>query len=154
MSVIGKLVDKLLKRGSITLITPGGKRETYGPGGGKALTVRFTDNRVGFDILKNPRLGVGEAYMDGRLVVEDGTILDLLELVTGSNRWEDAGQKRKLFAKKRLGALKALLRRNDPRQARRNVAHHYDLSDELYDAFLDPDRQYSCAYYTDPRNSL
>ena len=154
MSLIGRLVDKLLKHGSITLVTPGGKRETYGPGGGKHLTVRFIDNKVAFDILKNPRLGVGEAYMDGRLVVEDGTILDLLELITGSNRWEDAGQKRKLFAKSRTGALKSFFRRNDPRRARRNVAHHYDLSDELYDAFLDPDRQYSCAYYTDPRNSL
>src|SRR4051794_31849955 len=154
MSLIGKLVDKLLRKGSITLVDADGKRETLGPGGGKHLTVRFTDNKVGFDILKNPRLAVGEAYMDGRLVVEDGTILELLELVTGQNRWEDAGQKRKLFAKKRLGALKAFFRRNDPRSSRRNVAHHYDLSDELYDAFLDPDRQYSCAYYTDPRNSL
>ena len=154
MSLIGRLVDKLLKQGSITLVTPDGKRETCGPGGGKHLTLRFADNRVGFEILKNPRLGVGETYMDGRLVVEDGTILDLLELITGSNRWEDAGQKRKLFAKKRLDALKTFFRRNDPRRARRNVAHHYDLSDELYDAFLDADRQYSCAYYTDPRNSL
>ena len=154
MSLIGKLVDKLLKQGSITLVTADGERETYGPGGGKPLTVRFADNRVAFDILKNPRLGVGEAYMDGRLVVEDGTILELLELITGSNRWEEPGQKRKLFGKKRFGAVKAFFRRNDPRRARRNVAHHYDLSDELYDTFLDKDRQYSCAYYTDPRNDL
>src|SRR4051812_13381480 len=154
MSLIGRLVDKLLKQGRITIVSPGGKRETVGPGGGTALTVRFADDRVGFEILKNPRLGAGEAYMDGRLVVEDGTILELLELVTGSNRWEDEGQRRKLFAKSRLGAVKTFFRRNDPRRARRNVAHHYDLSDELYDAFLDADRQYSCAYYTDPRNSL
>jgi cyclopropane-fatty-acyl-phospholipid synthase len=154
MSLIGKLVDKLLRKGSITLVNADGKRETLGPGGGKHLTIRFTDNKVGFDILKNPRLGAGEAYMDGRLVVEDGTILDLLEIITGSNRWEDAGQKRKLFGKPRWGAVKRLLRRNDPRRARRNVAHHYDLSDELYETFLDPDLQYSCAYFTDPRNSL
>ncbi len=154
MALIGRLVDKLLKQGGITLKLPGKPPQTFGPGGGKSLTVRFTDNKVAFDILRNPRLGVGETYMDGRLVVEDGTILDLLELVTGSNRWEDAGQKRKLFAKKKFGAVKAFFRRNDPRRARRNVAHHYDLSDELYEAFLDPDRQYSCAYYTDPRNSL
>ncbi|MES2137836.1 MAG: cyclopropane-fatty-acyl-phospholipid synthase family protein [Pseudomonadota bacterium] len=154
MSLIGRLIDKLLKQGSITLITPDGKSETCGPGGGRHLTLRFTDNKVGFDIIKNPRLGLGEAYMDGRLVIEDGSMLDLLELVTGSNRWEDAGQKRKLFAKPRWGALKSFFRRNDPRSARRNVAHHYDLSDELYETFLDPDLQYSCAYYTDPRNSL
>ena len=58
MSLIGKLVDKLLTRGSITLITPNG-RETLGPGGGNHLTVRFDDNRVGFDIVRNPRLGLG-----------------------------------------------------------------------------------------------
>jgi cyclopropane-fatty-acyl-phospholipid synthase len=154
MSLIGRLVDKLLKQGSLTLVTPDGKRETHGPGGGKHLTVRFTDNKVGFELLKNPRLGLGETYMDGRLVIEDGTILDLIELVTGSNRWEDSGNRRKLFAKGRLGAVKRWFQRNKPTRARRNVAHHYDLSDELYDAFLDADRQYSCAYFTDPRNSL
>jgi cyclopropane-fatty-acyl-phospholipid synthase len=154
MSLIGKLVDKLLAKGSITLLLPGKPPQTLGQGGGAHLNVRFTDNRVGFDIARNPRLGVGEAYMDGRLIVEDGTILDLLELVTGQNRWEDSGQKRKLFGKGRLSAVKKFFGRNDPRRARRNVAHHYDLSDELYDTFLDADRQYSCAYYTDPGNSL
>jgi cyclopropane-fatty-acyl-phospholipid synthase len=154
MALIGRLIDKLLKQGSITLVTPDGKRATHGPGGGRQITIRLTDNRVGFDIVRNPRLGLGEAYMDGRLVVEDGTILDLMELVTGQNRWEDAGSKRKLFGKNRLDALKTFIRRNNPRKSKRNVAHHYDLSDELYDTFLDADRQYSCAYYTDPRNSL
>ena len=119
-----------------------------------ALTVRFTDRRVPLDLARNPRLGLGEAYMDGRLVIEGGTILDLLEMITGSNRWEDGGRGRKLIGKSRLGALKALWRRNDPRRARRNVAHHYDLGDELYETFLDPGRQYSCAYFTDPGNSL
>ena len=153
MSLIGRLVDKLLSRGSITLITPNG-RESLGPGGGSHLTIRFADNRVGFDIVRNPRLGLGEAYMDKRLVVEDGTILDLMELITGQNRWEDSAVTRNLFGKGRLGQIRRLFQRNKPRRAKRNVAHHYDLSDELYDAFLDADRQYSCAYFTDPRNSL
>jgi cyclopropane-fatty-acyl-phospholipid synthase len=153
MALIGRLIDRLLKRGSITLLAPDGKRETYGPGGGQSLTIRFADRKVPFDILKNPRLGLGEAYMDGRLTIEDGTILDLLELVTGSVRWEEGG-KGKVIGKGRLAAVKAFFRRNKPKRARRNVAHHYDLSDELYETFLDPDRQYSCAYYTDPRNSL
>ena len=154
MSLIGTLIGKLLRNGSITLITPGKPPQTYGPGDGPHLTVRFTDRKVGFDIVKNPRLGLGESYMDGRLIVEDGTILDLMELITGQNRWEDKGAKRNLFGKGRLGAAKRLFQRNKPSRARRNVAHHYDLSDELYDSFLDADRQYSCAYYTDPGNSL
>src|SRR6476661_2268540 len=154
MSLIGTLVGKLLRKGSITLHTPGNQPETLGPGGEPHLTIRFTDKKVGFDIAKNPRLGLGEAYMDGRFIVEDGTILDLMELITGQNRWEDKGAKRNLFGKGRLGAVKRMFHRNKPTRSRRNVAHHYDLSDELYDTFLDADRQYSCAYYTDPNNSL
>jgi cyclopropane-fatty-acyl-phospholipid synthase len=153
MSLIGKLVDKLLAKGSITLVRPGGKVETYGPGDGKHLTVRFTDRKVAFDVLKNPRLGVGEAYMDGRLLIEDGTILDLLELIVGSNRWEDKGEGRAALSKGK-NKLKRFFQRNSFRRARRNVAHHYDLKDELYELFLDEDKQYSCAYFTDPRNSL
>jgi cyclopropane-fatty-acyl-phospholipid synthase len=154
MSLIAGLVGKLLDKGSITLLTPGKAPETIGPGGAPHLTIRFTDRKVGFDIVRNPRLGLGEAYMDGRFIVEDGTILDLMEMITGQSRWEDKGGRRKLFGKGRLGAAKRLFQRNKPKRSRRNVAHHYDLSDALYDTFLDADRQYSCAYYTDPSNSL
>ncbi|HXH53938.1 MAG TPA: cyclopropane-fatty-acyl-phospholipid synthase family protein [Sphingomicrobium sp.] len=154
MALIGRLIDKLLKRGSITLVMPDGSRETHGPGGGRAITVRIADRKVLLDLMRDPRLGLGEAYMDGRLVVEDGTILDLLELVTSSNRWEQGGEGRKLFGKRPIGKLKAFFRRNRPKRARRNVAHHYDLRDELFSHFLDSDWQYSCAYFTDPANSL
>jgi len=155
MSLIGRLLDKLLPKGSITLITPGKAPQTYGRGGGKHLTIRFTDRRVAFDIVRNPRLGLGEAYMDGRVIVEDGTILDLLELIVGANRWEEKGEGRKALSKgKALRTLKRMMLRNDPKRSRRNVAHHYDLRDELYELFLDDDRQYSCAYFTDPGNSL
>ena len=153
MNLIGKLVDTLLKKGNITLVLPGKPPRTYGPGGDKHLTVRFRDRKVAFDIARNPRLHLGEAYMDARLVIEDGTILDLLELVVGSNRWEEGGSGRQAMrrGKRRLARL---FRRNDLRRARRNVAHHYDLKDELYDLFLDSDKQYSCAYFADPGNGL
>ena len=154
MSVIGKLIDRLLRQGSITVAEPGREPRTYGPGGGKHLTLRLADRKVVFDLLRNPRLAAGEAYMDGRLIVEDGTILDLLEMITRSNRWEEGGRGRKIYGKSKLKQLTALIRRNDPRRSRRNVAHHYDLGNELYETFLDADMQYSCAYYTDPGNSL
>jgi cyclopropane-fatty-acyl-phospholipid synthase len=155
MSLIGRLVDKLLTQGSLTLIVPGKEPRTYGRGGGRHLTLRFTDRKVAFDIVRNPRLGLGEAYMEGRVIVEDGTILDLLELIVGANRWEEKGEGRRALAKgKATRTLKRMILRNTPRRARRNVAHHYDLRDELYDLFLDADKQYSCAYFTDPGNSL
>ena len=153
MSLIGKLVNKLLNKGSITLKLPGKEPRTYGRGGGKHLTVRFADRKVGFDLVKNPRLAIGETYMDGRLVIEDGTILDLLEMITSANRWEDGGEGRRKLSKKRKSLLR-LLKSNNLKRARRNVAHHYDLKDELYELFLDEDKQYSCAYFTDPNNSL
>jgi cyclopropane-fatty-acyl-phospholipid synthase len=154
MALIDKLLRTLIKRGSITIMDAAGKRATYGPGGEPSLTVRFRDRKVPLDLLRNPRLAIGETYMDGRLVIEDGTMLDLLQLVVGANRWEDGGRGRKLFGKSKLGELKALWRRNRPDKARRNVAHHYDLRDELYETFLDAARQYSCAYFTDLGNSL
>jgi len=153
MSLIAKLVDKLLTKGSITLLLPGKAPQTVGPGGGKHLTVRFADRKVAFDIVKNPRLGVGEAYMDGRLTIDDGTILDLLELIVESNRWEEKGEGRAALSKGKK-RLRRLFARNNFKRARRNVAHHYDLKDELYELFLDEDKQYSCAYFTDPSNSL
>jgi cyclopropane-fatty-acyl-phospholipid synthase len=154
MSLIGTLVNKLLPTGSITLHRPGKPPETFGKKGGKHLTVRFTDRKVAFDIVRNPRLGIGEAYMDGRVIIEDGTILDLLELIVGANRWEDKGEGRKALNARKNPLARLLAKRNDLKRARKNVAHHYDLKDELYELFLDDDKQYSCAYFTDPKNSL
>ncbi len=154
MSLIGRLLGTLVKRGRLTLIVAGGPPESFGPGDGPGLTVRFTDRRLALEIVRNPRLAFGEAYMDGRLIIENGTILDLLELIVAANKWEEGGKGRKLMSKGKMGQIAALFRRNPAARARKNVAHHYDLNDELYDLFLDEDRQYSCAYYTDPANSL
>ena len=153
MALIGALIEKLLPAGSLTLIFPGKPPETYGRGGGPHLTVRLADRKVAADILRSPRLGLGEAYMDGRVTVEDGTILDLLRLVVGANPWERGGGGRKALKRgKRVFA--SLFRRNPLKRSRRNVAHHYDIGNVLYELFLDKDLQYSCAYFTDPSNSL
>ena len=152
MALIGRYIDQILPVGSITVIQSNGSRATYGPGGGKHVTVRFHDRRGPFDIFRNPRLHFGELYMDGRISVEDGTILDLLELVVGAKPWEQG--KRKALGKGKGKWLGRFFRRNNPARSRRNVAHHYDIGNALYDIFLDEDLQYSCAYYTDPGNSL
>ena len=151
--MIERLIDKLLQQGHLTLVTPDGKRSTYGPGGGPSLTVRVTDRKTLFDIARNPRLAACEAYMDGRLIIEDGTILDLMRLLVGANRWEDKTPGRGALNKGKK-TWKALFRRNPAKASRRNVAHHYDIGNDLYRLFLDKDLQYSCAYFTDPANSL
>ena len=153
MALIDKLLERLLSHGRITLIAPGTAPRTFGPGGGPHLTVWIDGRKTALAIARNPRLGFGEAYMDGRLSIEDGTILDLLQLVVGANRWEDGGRGRKALGRGKSKVLR-LFRRNPAAKSRRNVAHHYDLKDELYELFLDEDKQYSCAYFTDPANSL
>ena len=154
MALLENLLEKLIKTGRLTVVLPGGAKRTFGPGEGEGIRIRLADRRVAFEILRNPRLAVGEAYMDGRLEIENGTMLDLLMLVVGSNRWEDGGKGRAKLNKGKMNPIRALFRRNWRKASRKNVAHHYDLSDELYETFLDPDMQYSCAYYTDPSNSL
>jgi cyclopropane-fatty-acyl-phospholipid synthase len=154
MALIEKLVGKIIRNGRLNLFMPDGRKLEFGPGGGKALTVRLTDKRAAFAIARNPRLGLGEAYMDGRILIEDGDILDLMELVTGANRWEEGGAGRKALRKGK-SPFKALFRaKNVAKRARKNVAHHYDIGNDLYRLFLDDDLQYSCAYFTDPNNSL
>ena len=154
MALIEKLVGKVIREGRLTLLMPGGERHEFGPGGGRSLTVRLTDRKTAFAIARNPRIGLGEAYMDGRLVIEDGDILDLMELATGANRWEEGGAGRKALAKGKNPLKKLWRARNEARRARKNVAHHYDIGNDLYRLFLDDDLQYSCAYFTDPGNSL
>ena len=155
MALIEKLVGKVIRERRLDLVMPDGRKLDFGPGGGKALTVRLTDRKTAFAIARNPRLGLGEAYMDGRIVIEDGDILDLMELVTGANRWEDGGAGRKAVNKGKSSPWKKLFRaRNVAKRARKNVAHHYDIGNDLYRLFLDDDLQYSCAYFTDPENSL
>ena len=152
MSLIGRFIDQILPVGSITLVQPDGHRETHGPGGGRHITVRLHDKRAAFDIFRNPRLHFGELYMDGRATIEDGTILDLLELIIGAKPWEQG--RRKALGKGKASKLASLFRRNPVRKSRKNVAHHYDIGNDLYAFFLDDDLQYSCAYFTDPKNGL
>jgi cyclopropane-fatty-acyl-phospholipid synthase len=154
MALIEKLVGKIIREGRLLLLMPGGQRLEFGPGGGKAVTVRIADRKTAFAIARNPRLALGEAYMDGRMIIEDGTILDLMELATAANPWEGGSEGRKAIGKGKSRLKKLWRARNKAKRARKNVAHHYDIGNDLYRLFLDDDLQYSCAYFTDPKNSL
>ncbi len=156
MWLIAKLLERLVDEGPLTVIGHTGETRSFGQPSEnvRPVTIRLHDAKVESDILRNPRLAMGEAYMDGRVTVEEGDVLDLLRLVTWNGRWERGGAKRSLFKRRGAKWLGKLRMRNRPKESRTNVAHHYDLSDKLYDLFLDADRQYSCAYFTDPANSL
>jgi cyclopropane-fatty-acyl-phospholipid synthase len=152
-----RLLTRLIKRGTLTVAYASGETKTYGEAtpGYPDVAVRFTDTRVGRDIVLDPRLGAGEAYMNGRIVMERGGIIDLVGLVQANNRWEKRG---KLLApslsRKVVGHLAFLTHSfNKASSAKRNVAHHYDIGNDLYRLMLDADHmQYSCAYW--PRDDM
>jgi cyclopropane-fatty-acyl-phospholipid synthase len=146
------LLRGMIKRGALSVIYQGGARRDYGDGAGPRVVARLS-NRGARKIVAKESLGVGEAYMDGDLVLEEGEIWDLLELA-GKNL-ERRPNGRVSPAAQGLRALRRRLwRGNDRAAARRNVAHHYDLSADLYRRFLDADLQYSCAYFAHPGMSL
>jgi cyclopropane-fatty-acyl-phospholipid synthase len=131
--------------------TAGGRTYTFGDGTGSPLAIRFTSAGAQRAVLFDPELKFGEAYMDGTIVVEQGSIADLLGLLLSQgHRWP------RNWAVLRL--LRYLFRRlqqlNLRSRARNNVAHHYDLDGRLYALFLDADQQYSCAYFENSDQSL
>ena len=158
MSLLDKFVGNLFRRGELTMIFADGSRKTFGTPDPaiRPVTIRMADKGVMRFIARNPHLHAAEAYMDGRIILEQGDIRDLIDLVRANGKWEEGritlrGTLASLVKDRLKGWFQSF---NSARAARRNVAHHYDLNDRLYDLFLDVDRQYSCAYFTDPANSL
>ncbi|SDF60056.1 cyclopropane-fatty-acyl-phospholipid synthase [Limimonas halophila] len=146
------LFRQVVREGTLTVVDAAGKSETFGRGEPR-VTVRLHDRATEYKLLTNPKLHLGEAYMDGRLTVEDGSLYDFLELAGRNVVNVEQHPLWGMFD--RVGrALRPIQTFNPVSRARRNVAHHYDLSGELYDLFLDSDRQYSCAYFTHPDNTL
>jgi cyclopropane-fatty-acyl-phospholipid synthase len=142
---------RFIRCGSFTVTTARGRTRTFGDGTGRPVVVRFSDAAAQRAVLFDPELKLGEAYMDGTLIVERGSIADVLALLLdqerlGARNW---GLPR---------ALRYLVRRlqqfNLRARSRTNVAHHYALDGRLYSLFLDGDQQYSCAYFERPDQSL
>jgi cyclopropane-fatty-acyl-phospholipid synthase len=155
MWFLDKALARLIRRGPLTIISPDGSQKTYGAPDPELApaTVRFADARVPRQIARDPALGFAEAWMDGRLTIEQGDLLDVVQIIRRNNRWEERAGRDKFLRKG--GRLKNRLDRlNWQRRSKRNVAHHYDIGNDLYRLFLDADMQYSCAYFTDPANSL
>ncbi len=157
MALIDRFFARFVKRGQITVTYADGTIKTFGTPDAtlKSVAVRFTDKGAPGAIVRNPALGAAEAFMDGRLVIDEGDIRDLVNLLKGNTPWEKGDALKPSLPIKLLDKVVHRVDRvNMARRSKKNVAHHYDLSDRLYDLFLDADRQYSCAYFTDPANSL
>jgi cyclopropane-fatty-acyl-phospholipid synthase len=152
--LLAKALDRLVTVGALDLIGPDGRRHHIrGDGTAPKAAARITDQATVRRIVINPRLAIGEAYMDGTLTLEEGTLYDFVEvLARNMGAIENTPLVQVAFLLQRFTRL--IEQYNPVSRAQRNVAHHYDLSDALYDLFLDRDRQYSCAYFTSPRDTL
>jgi cyclopropane-fatty-acyl-phospholipid synthase len=147
------LLRRFVRRGTLRITTADGSAFSFGDGTGRPVAIRFMTPSAQRGVVIDPEVRLGEAYMDGTLRVEQGTIADLLAIVLGQTTdgmppgWARLQWWMRFFYRR----LKQL---NVPTRARRNVAHHYDLDGRLYSLFLDADRQYSCAYFEHPDQSL
>lgn len=165
--LLDKALRRLLRRGRLTVTYPNGAVRDYGPGpdeppspdGSRAVTpvagsvsVRVHDMATARHILFNPDLGVAEAYMDGRLTIENDDLRGLL-IIAMINTADSSSWRLWRMVPLRQ-ALRPFTEINRIARSIRNVHHHYDLSSDLYQLFLDEDRQYSCGYFRTSELSL
>lgn len=162
MWLLDKMLKGLVRKGRLIVTDHDGSVHEYGPGGPSSqgeepIRIRLTDKGAAAHIARYPRVGAGEAYMDGRMVVEPPyTIRDLVLFIA----WNAQGNHENALGAK--GPLRQFIDKaaakidsfNDRRSARKNAEYTYNLTRRLYELFLDEDRQYTMAYYRDPSNSL
>jgi cyclopropane-fatty-acyl-phospholipid synthase len=155
--VLNKVLTKAIRQGRLEVTYVNGRKTAFGKPhpGFPDVAIRFTDAKVPRSIVSDPRLGAGEAFMDGRLVIEQGDVMEFVQLVQSNNRWErKAGNLRPGPGRRWRNAVSHRLASfNAAATSRRNVAHHYDIGNALYELMLDAEHmQYSCAYW--PRNDM
>src|SRR5215510_4365955 len=144
------VLESIIRSGHLRLIDGAGRVHEFGDRAPPRCTIRVARRRLDYSLAFNPALSVGEAYMDGLLTIEEGSLYDFLEIAARNY----VHLQRSTWYKLVNTVARRLKQYNPVGRARRNVAHHYDLSDRLYDLFLDRDRQYSCAYLTAEADSL
>jgi cyclopropane-fatty-acyl-phospholipid synthase len=152
-ALIARMLSRLVREPRIDVVFADGSLHSAGSGSTAAVRLRIADRETEWRLALDPELALGEAVMDGRVIVERGTLYQLLEaLVCGLSRqppsaWAGA-----------LGRLRTSIRRikqhNTPSWAKSNVHHHYDLKRAFFELFLDADQQYSCAFFERPDATL
>jgi cyclopropane-fatty-acyl-phospholipid synthase len=148
LTLLDVLLRRIVRRGSLMVIDADGVSRQYGDGSGTPLIARVMTRVAERRLVFDPELALGEAYMNGLFRMEQGRIYDLLELVLSNAQQHPQPSWTKGLAAARFG-VRRLKQFNPAGRARRNAAHHYDISGTIYDLFLDHDRQYSCAYFTE-----
>ncbi|MGI9512526.1 MAG: class I SAM-dependent methyltransferase [Anderseniella sp.] len=152
-TLLKQMLSHMVQHGNLKVFMPDGSETLFGDGTGKPTGFRIHDQATVLHLLIDPDLYLGEAYTSGQLTVTEGSIYDVLKLLMANLETAQTPVPVRIpyAIRKRL---KRLQQDNRITQARSNVAHHYDLSGDLYDLFLDNDRQYSCAYFEKTGQSL
>jgi cyclopropane-fatty-acyl-phospholipid synthase len=151
VGVLQKYLQRTIQYGCLRVRIGQGPVQVFGDGTGPEISVLLTPGAA-LKIALSPNLKLGECFMEGELRFEAGDMYALLELAARNNKvWK---RDRRLFTRLHGAMLRHLTQINGRQASRRNVAHHYDLSQDLYRRFLDSDMQYSCAYFRSPEDSL
>ena len=154
MILLGPALKAMIVKGRLTVIDSNGKRHEFcGSAPGNSLTLNFHKRSLPLRLALRADLALGEAYMDGSMTIEDGDIFHAMAFLL-DNAERSGGFRLRRWGRSVNYWMRRLHQRNAIPAARRNVAHHYDLSGGLYELFLDTDRQYSCAYYMSENESL
>ena len=158
-TLLDRFLTRGVKQGRLGVVFADGSDSTYGePAKGfPEIVIRFSDDRVPRDIIMDPRLGAAEAFMDGRLVIEEGDVMGLVTLLRANNAWDKGGDigPPKLFRRVVNRATWAAEKVNNAISSKNNVAHHYDIGNDFYALMLDPEHwQYSCAYWPEGVETL
>ena len=148
--IMKSVLKSVIRTGCLRVVDAAGRAYLIGDASPPCATIRLRSKRTEYALAFHPALSFGEAYMNGELVIEEGSLYDILKLV--ALNFNDANRHPWLSLIEHAG--KYLKQHNPIAKARRNVAHHYDLSAELYATFLDRDWQYSCAYFQSQTDSL
>lgn len=151
--ILKKALADLVKHGSLEVVSADDVRLLFGDGIGKRVAMRFMDRAAERAFAFDAELKFGELFTDGRLVMEEGTVFDALDLILREARNTRPTFLVRFFDWMRL-ATRKLKQRNIAQRAQDNVTHHYQLDEKLYALFLDEDWQYSCAYYENPETTL
>jgi cyclopropane-fatty-acyl-phospholipid synthase len=153
--ILDRFLSSIVRKGNLAITYADGTKRTYGGGTGKPVHVRFNSSKAEWLVAYDPEFYLGHCYAEGALDIVQGDMYDLLETAFTGN--PDGGLKYRPWMKA-LAQLRYVFRffkeNNITARSRKNVQHHYDLTGELYDLFLDADRQYSCAYFETPDTDL
>ena len=147
------VLKKLNFDGTLEILDSNGKTHKFG-NSNPHVCIRLKNKSIERKLFLNPNLHIGEAYMNEELVVEKGTIEDFLNLIT--NCYDDFISNNKFykFYEYLSSIFMPFQQINQLVNSKKNVAHHYDINEDLYKLFLDQDMQYSCAYFHNPNMSL